>query len=62
MTSAAILALLGLPALTYLTTEDPVERLVLAAVAERAQEIHDLNQRNLAVHVVNTLGKALRHG
>lgn len=39
------MALLGLPAWRYLTTGDPLERLVLEAVAERAVAIHNRANR-----------------
>jgi hypothetical protein len=34
--------------------------MLLIGVAKRAAELDDLRQRNLAAHIVNTLGKALR--
>lgn len=38
---AATMAILGLPAWRYLTTDDPVERLVLDGVLERAVQINN---------------------
>lgn len=57
---AATLALLGLPALRYLNTDDEEERLLLNAVALRAAELHDQMQHNLATHIVNAIAKAMR--
>ena len=50
----------GLPALRFLTTTDDEERLMLQAIAHRAVALRDIDQRNLAAHVVNTLAKAVR--
>lgn len=55
-----MLALRGLPALQFLTTTDPDERLMLIALARRAQQLHEVDQTNLAVLVVNTLAKAMK--
>jgi hypothetical protein len=54
------MAVLGLPAMRFLTTRDREERLLLLAVAERAVHVHDVMMRNLAVHIVNTYAKARR--
>ena len=54
------MAVLGLPAWRYLTTDDREERLLLRALAERALHVRDVLDRNLAVHIVNTYGKARR--
>jgi hypothetical protein len=62
ITTAAALALHGLPAIRFLTTPDPEERLVLIALAKRCVELRAVEQRNLAVQIVNTLGKALKRG
>ncbi len=62
METAAALALLGLPAWLFLTTRDPEERIILTAVARRAQEMLDVQQQNLAVHIVNNYVKARRRG
>jgi hypothetical protein len=62
VTAAAVLAMHGLPALRFLTTDDPEERLILMALAKRAAQLRELEQKNLAVHVVNALGKAMRRG
>jgi hypothetical protein len=62
VSTAALLSLLGLPGFRFLTTEDEEERLLLSAVAKRAVELQDQMQRNLAIHVVNTLAKSMRRG
>jgi len=54
------MAVLGLPAMRFLTTDDREERLLLLALAERAAHVADVMQRNLAVHVVNAYAKASR--
>jgi len=54
------MAVLGLPALRFLTTRDREERLLLLAIAERAAVIHDTQQRNLAAHIITTYAKAQR--
>jgi hypothetical protein len=55
-----VLALHGLPALRFLHTSDPEERLMLLALARRAVELDDARQHNLANHIVNALAKAIR--
>jgi hypothetical protein len=55
---AATLAVFGLPAQTYLTTDDPAERLVLVALARKADSIVTTMQRNQGVHVANAMVKA----
>jgi hypothetical protein len=60
VTAAATVALYGLPAWRFVTTRDPLERLLLWAIAKRAAELDDVRQRNLAAHIVNTLAKAWR--
>ena len=57
---AATMAVLGLPAMRFLTTDDREERLLLLALAKRAAHVYDLMQRNLATHVVNAYAKASR--
>jgi hypothetical protein len=59
---AATLALRGLPALRYLTTQNDHERVTLMAVAVRAQKLHEIDQRNLAIAIIDTLAKAMRRG
>jgi hypothetical protein len=54
------MALYGLPALRFLSTTDPEERFILLALTQRAAELRDIEQRNLAAHVVNALSKAMR--
>jgi hypothetical protein len=54
------MAVLGLPALRFLTTANQEERLVLLAVAKRAQKIVDTLQQNQAAHVLNLYAKAQR--
>ena len=60
MTAAAAMAIHGLPALRFLTTTSEEERLVLLALTRRAAELRDIEHRNLAVHVVNALAKAMK--
>jgi hypothetical protein len=60
VTTAALLCLVGMPGLRYLTTEDEEERLLLAAVARRAVDLHDQMQKNLATHIANAWAKAQR--
>lgn len=57
---AATMAVLGLPAMRYLETDDRDERLLLLAIAERAVVVYDTFQRNLAAHIVNFYAKARR--
>jgi len=60
VSAAAAMALHGLPALHFLTTDDHAERLLMLALVRRAAELRDQEHRNLAVHVVNALAKAMR--
>jgi hypothetical protein len=62
VTTAAVLALHGLPALRFLETTDPEERLMLIAIARRAQQLDDVRSHNLATNIVNTLAKSMRRG
>ena len=62
MQVAAVLALHGLPALRYLETDDPEERLMLMALAHRAEKQLLQIQHNQAAQIVNALGKAFRRG
>lgn len=62
VTTAAVLALHGLPALRFLKTRDREERLMLIALARRATQLDDVRQHNLAVQIVNALAKAMRRG
>jgi len=55
-----VLALHGLPALHFLNTTDPEVRMMLTALANRAAQIDNLRQQNLARHVVYELAKAMR--
>jgi hypothetical protein len=55
-----VLALYGLPAWRFLTTNDREERLMLVALAQRAAQLDDVRQLNLARHVVNELAKAMK--
>jgi len=55
-----MLAILGLPAMRYLTTPDREERLLYHALAEAGTRLYDTLQRNLAAHIVNTYAKARR--
>lgn len=57
---AATMAVLGLPAMRFLTTRDREERLLLLALADRVLRVHDRLQRQLAVHIVNAYAKARR--
>jgi hypothetical protein len=56
------MAVFGLPALHFLTTANQEERLVLIALARRAQKVVDTLQHNQAVRIVETLGKAMKRG
>jgi hypothetical protein len=58
MQVAAVLALLGLPALRYLETTDPEERLILNALAHRAEKEFDRLQHNQAAKIVNAMIKS----
>ncbi len=53
-----MLALHGLPALRYLETDDPEERLILTALARKAQTVLLQIQHNQAVAISNVIGKA----
>jgi hypothetical protein len=53
-----MLGLYGLPALRFLTTDDQEERLMLTALANRCLELDDIRQQNLAVKIINELGRA----
>jgi len=55
-----VLALFGLPAIRFLTTRDADERLILIALAQRAAQLDDVRQTNLARHIVHELGRAMR--
>ena len=51
---------LGLDGWGYLDTPaDPVKRLVLDHLIARVDEMRDQHNQDLAVHIVNTYGKAL---
>jgi len=58
ITVAAQLAVFGLPAERFLTTADHEERLVLAALARKADRLLDTLQRRQGVHVANAMVKA----
>ena len=60
VTTAAVLAMHGLPALQLLRSTDPEEVLMLTALAQRAVELDDHRQRSLARHIVNELGRAMK--
>jgi hypothetical protein len=60
ISAAAAVALYGLPAWRFATTRDPLEQLLLYAIAKRAAELDDLRQRNLAAHIVNAIAKVWR--
>lgn len=62
MNNAAAMAVFGLPAYRYLTTDDPEERMILYAVARRADALIDAMQRNLAAHIVNNYVRVRRRG
>ena len=62
MTSAAVLALHGQPALRYLLADDRDEQLLMEAVARRAVQLDETRRRNLAVEIVNQYAKARRRG
>lgn len=58
ITIAASLAVLGLPAERFLTSDDRVECLVLSAVGRRALKLVDSMQRNQATYIANAMVKA----
>lgn len=60
MNVAATLAVLGLPAERFLTTDNHEERLVLAALAVKAYELTKTMQRNQATLIANAIAKAQR--
>lgn len=59
---AGLLAALGLPAWTFLTTGDNEERVLMVAAARRALDVRETLDRNLAAYTIDTLSKALRRG
>jgi len=54
------MALLGLPAMRFVESEDRDERLLMLGLLDRAVHHIDVLHRNLAVHIVNTYAKARR--
>jgi hypothetical protein len=54
------MAVLGLPAMRFLTTDRDEEWAVLVAVARRAAELHELMQKKLASEIVAALSRAMR--
>jgi hypothetical protein len=59
---AAQMAVLGLPALRFVTTTNEEERIVMLAIARRAQHVLGIVQENQAAAVVNALAKATKRG
>lgn len=57
---AAALAVLGLPGWHFLTTRDPTDRLLLAALAEKAAAYRENERKALAIEIVNALSKAIK--
>jgi hypothetical protein len=53
-----MLAVHGLPALRFLETTDPEERLMFTALVIRAEKELDRVQHNQAAHIVNAMVKA----
>ena len=62
ITAAAGLSLSGFDGWRFLTTEDEDERAVLLALHNRAAEIQDRRDQNLAARIVNAYVKARRRG
>jgi len=62
VTTAAALAVFGLPVWRYLTTSDRDERVVLAAVAWEAKKLIERLQRDQATLIANAFVKARLHG
>lgn len=54
------MAVLGLPAWRFLTTDDREERLLLLAVAEKSLRLHNVMMQNLAVRIGTVIAKAMR--
>ena len=57
---AAALTALGLPGWEFVTTRDPVDRLLLIAVAERVAEYRSNERKALAIEIVNAIAKAMK--
>jgi len=53
---------LGLPVLPYLTTTDPAEAVIWAAIARRAQKLRQDLDRDLATAIANAFVKAKLYG
>jgi len=51
-----------LPAMRFLETHDPEERMILAALARKAIEVDDRRQRTLAAYIVNGYVRVRRRG
>lgn len=51
---------LGLPGWDFVTTRDPVDRLILTAMAERIAEYRANERKALAIEIVNAISKALK--
>jgi hypothetical protein len=58
--AAAFLTSFGLDGMRLLTTADPVEALVLVAVAHEAQAIAAQRDKALAVEIANAVGQLFR--
>jgi len=54
------MALLGLPALRFLESDDRDEKLLLLAALDKAVHLHERMQQNLAHRIVSTYAKARR--
>jgi hypothetical protein len=54
------LVALGLPGWHFLTTHEPTDRLLLAALAERVAEYRENERKALAIEIVNALSKAIK--
>jgi hypothetical protein len=55
--SAADIAVAGMDVSRYLKLKDPHERLIMSAVAQEVIERHKVRDHNLAVKIVNGVGK-----
>ncbi len=51
---------LGLPGWLYLTTRDPLDHLLLAALAERTASIKEQERKALAVDIANAVGRLFK--
>jgi hypothetical protein len=62
ITLAATASLLGFDSRLFLEGEDPVELLVAQAVVEKAAELREQRDENMAVRIANAVGKLFKKG